>query len=136
MDPYSGKPEQTVTNKNTHVKVFSKKIALIIVTIVAAITGLYLIIPKHSLRKVPITAQEFYERGNKMFFRYLSDRYQYHELLGTAQNLFRKAIRYDSLYAEPFVGLAYTFYISHEFQNMLDQNYLDSMLVLCKKLSE
>jgi len=47
--------------------------------------------------------------------------------------LYRRALEYDSTFARAYTGLALVFRDKHNFSTYLDENYLDSVLVLAKK---
>lgn len=47
--------------------------------------------------------------------------------------LYRRALEYDSTFARAYTGLALAFRDQHNYSNYLDENYLDSVLILANK---
>jgi TolB-like protein/Tfp pilus assembly protein PilF len=86
------------------------------------------------IEKIPttnLTAYDFCLRGddelNKFWYK---DNYGNTQALDNAEKMYRKALEYDSTYAQAYVGLASIYIGKHQDDSYLADNYLDSMLIL------
>lgn len=79
-----------------------------------------------------LTAYDFYLRGREEEGKYLSDN-KNKLSLRKAQDLYHKALRYDSAFAPAFTGLARVYRDKYSFKSetYFNENYLDSVLILC-----
>jgi tetratricopeptide (TPR) repeat protein len=82
------------------------------------------------IEKVPtisLTAYDFYQRGNEELF--LGDG---EGSLLRAEQLFHEALRYDSTFAEAYVGLAWIYW-RHYWEDIFEADMLDSVRILADK---
>ncbi|HUX95957.1 MAG TPA: hypothetical protein VMV47_09520 [Bacteroidales bacterium] len=78
-----------------------------------------------------LTAFDFYQRGNDRLNLFNSKRDS--PTLKVAEEMFRKALEYDSTFARAYCGLAYVFLKKHFYDSYFSENYLDSCLILADK---
>jgi TolB-like protein/Tfp pilus assembly protein PilF len=86
---------------------------------------------KDLIEKIPtpnLTAYDFYQRGRDEQEKYWLDRNR--KALERAENLYHKALEYDSTFALAYTGLARVYWDKHGVATALTENYLDSMLIL------
>ena len=79
---------------------------------------------KELIESVPttsLTAYDFYQRGAEEEIKGNTDR---------AEELFRTALKYDSAYANAYVGLAGVFWRKHYWETYFEEDFLDSVLIL------
>ncbi len=86
---------------------------------------------------VNLTALDFYQRGReeyqKGFIAQFSNSREAKEALVKAEDLFKKALRCDSTFASAYYGLAKVYYEKHFWETYLEENILDSVLILSDK---
>ena len=86
---------------------------------------------KQLIEKTPttsLTANDFFQRGRDEYWKYfLSDN---QESLERAENLYRKALKYDTKFAQAYSGLATVYLAKYYWQTFLTRNFLDSVLIL------
>ena len=51
--------------------------------------------------------------------------------LENAEDLYYKALEYDSTFAQAYTGLARVYWDKHYFKDYLSKNFMDSVLILC-----
>jgi TolB-like protein/Tfp pilus assembly protein PilF len=84
------------------------------------------------IEKPPTTsliAYDFYQRGRVEYTKYLIDNNNI-EALPKAENLFHKALKYDSTFAQAYTGLAGVYRGKYYYKEYFSQNFLDSTLIL------
>jgi len=75
-----------------------------------------------------LTAYDFYQRGKDEHWRYwLNDE---KEALQRADNLYHKALIYDSTFAQAYTGLADVYWDKHYWKEYFSEEFLDSFLIL------
>jgi TolB-like protein len=96
---------------------------------------------KQIIERVPtydLTAWDYYQRGreesknNRGKLRsvgYVSDN-KNRTALERAEDLYRKALEYDSTFAQAYTGLAWVYYEKQYWEAFLSESYLDSVLIL------
>ncbi len=99
---------------------------------------------KQMIEKIPtenLTAFDFYQRGREEHIKYWNENNI--ESLRNAENLYRKALQYDSTYARAYTGLAWVYWDKRFYPDYLSENFMDTVPVLCntalsfdKQLSE
>jgi TolB-like protein/Tfp pilus assembly protein PilF len=90
---------------------------------------------KFLIEKTPtkdLTAFDFYQRGKEELIKFWLNN-TFMESLGRAGNFFSKALKYDSTYANAYVGLAMTYWEKHYVETVLSEDFLDSVLILSNK---
>jgi TolB-like protein len=83
------------------------------------------------IEKVPttnLTAYDFYQRGRDEHSKYLFENEK--GVLEVVENLYYKALEYDSTFAQAYAGLALVYYNKHYWGTFLSENFLDSVLIL------
>jgi len=86
------------------------------------------------IEKMPttsLTAHDFYQRGRDNQIKYWTN--GNNEELERAEDLYHKALYYDSTYAPAYIGLAKVYWDKHFFQDYMSGNFMDSVLILCKR---
>jgi TolB-like protein/Tfp pilus assembly protein PilF len=86
---------------------------------------------KQRIDKIPtrnLTALDFYQTGNEELLNYQNDIYNL-AALDKAEDFYRKALHYDTTFAQAYIGLAIV-YREHGNIEALSENFLDSILVL------
>jgi TolB-like protein/AraC-like DNA-binding protein len=84
------------------------------------------------IEKIPtinLTAYDFYQRGREEYIKYEGP-VDNREVLERAEDLFKKALEYDSTYAQAYTGLGWVYEKKHFWVTYLTENFLDSMLIL------
>jgi TolB-like protein len=87
---------------------------------------------KQLIQKVPttnLTAYDFYQRGKDEHLRYQLDNAN-REALEKTEDLYHKALEYDSAFAQAYTGLAQVYSEKHYWGTFLTENFLDSMMIL------
>jgi TolB-like protein len=87
---------------------------------------------KEIIEKVPttsLTAYDFYQRGREELIKYWLD-YNNKEALERAEDLYRKAIEYDSAFALAYTGLADVYWEKNFGKAFSTEKFLDSILIL------
>ena len=82
---------------------------------------------KHLIEKIPttsLTAYDFCQRGREAIFPNMD--------LERAEKLYHKALQYDSTFAEAYAGLALTYWYKHRWEEYLEEDFMDSMLILAE----
>ena len=90
---------------------------------------------KQLIDKIPttnLTAYDFYQRGREEHTKYWIDNNN-REALEKADDLYHKALKCDSTYANAYVGLAMTNLDKHIWESYLSKNLMDSVLILCDR---
>ena len=86
---------------------------------------------KQLIEKIPttnLTAYDFYQRGRDEHWRYWLEDDK--EVLERAENLYRKALEYDSTFAQAYTGLADVFWDKHYWRDYFSEAFLDTFLIL------
>jgi TolB-like protein len=91
---------------------------------------------KALIEKIPTsnqTAWDFYQQGKDEHWKYWLKGNE--EALGRAENRYRKALEFDSEFAQAYIGLANVYWDKHESEFLisdeyLTEEYLDSFLIL------
>ena len=84
------------------------------------------------IEKIPttsLTAYDFYQRGRDEHENYWSG-ISSREALERAEDLYHKALEYDSTFALAYTGLAMVYHSKYYWPTFLNENFLDSMLIL------
>ena len=87
---------------------------------------------KQLIEKIPtanLTAYDFYQRGKDEHLRYQLDNTD-REALERAEDLYHKALEYDSAFALAYTGLAEVYWNKHYWETFLTENFMDTVLVL------
>jgi TolB-like protein/lipopolysaccharide biosynthesis regulator YciM len=94
---------------------------------------------KERIEKYPttnLTAYDFYQRGRAEYdiqsVEFDRSRFEIgkRNALEIAEDLFHKALEYDSAFALAYTGLAWVYYDKYYWETYIDKNFLDSMLIL------
>jgi TolB-like protein/Tfp pilus assembly protein PilF len=77
-----------------------------------------------------LTAYDFYQKGNEELSKYFYE--GNNQSLNRAEELFSKALKYDSTFARAYTGLAGIYFEKHnnEYKSYFTNKYLDSVLIL------
>jgi len=89
---------------------------------------------KQLIRKIPkveLTAYDFYQRGNDEYAKYKFDNNR--TALLKTQNLYRKALTYDSTFAQAYTGLAWILWDENYLKASYFKNFTDSILILANR---
>jgi len=75
-----------------------------------------------------LTAYDFYQRGQEEFGKYVSlgDK----NALERAEERYRKALEYDSRFAQAYVGLSWVYLKKNYVKEYFSRNFMDSVLIL------
>jgi TolB-like protein len=87
---------------------------------------------KELIKKVPtgnLTAYDFYQRGREEHTKYWINNSN-KAVLQKAEDLYRKALKYDSTFAQAYTGLAMVYWDKHYWQEYFSKNFMDSILIL------
>jgi TolB-like protein len=87
---------------------------------------------KQLIEKTPtanLTAYDFYQRGREEHIIYWINNSN-KAALQKAEDLFRKALKCDSTFAQAYTGLARVYWDKHYFQEYFSENFMDSILIL------
>jgi TolB-like protein/lipopolysaccharide biosynthesis regulator YciM len=92
---------------------------------------------KHLIEKIPttsLTAYDFYQRGRAEYDQHRVGIARLEtgnrDALERAEDFFQRALEYDSTFALAYCGLALVYYGKNFYEAYLDENFLDSMLIL------
>ena len=94
---------------------------------------------KQLVEKIPtknLTAYDFYQRGREEYTKYWIDKYNtgvlQKDVLQKAEDLYRKALKYDSTYAQAYTGLASVYWEKNYWKEKeyFSENFMDSILIL------
>jgi TolB-like protein/tetratricopeptide (TPR) repeat protein len=93
---------------------------------------------KQLIEKTPtanLTAYDFYQRGREEHIKYWINNSNkgvlQKEVLQKAEVLYRKALKYDSTFAQAYTGLARVYWDMHSSaKEYFSENYMDSVLIL------
>ena len=86
---------------------------------------------KQLIEKTPttnLTAYDFFQRGREEHMEYMSGGTR--EALESAEDLYHKALEYDSKFAQAYTGLAIVYWNKHYWSDYFSENFLDSALIL------
>ena len=78
---------------------------------------------------VNLTAYDFYQRGEEEIVKYFLNENN-REALKKAEDLYHKALKYDSTFARAYSGLAMIYWSKHYYDEYFSRNILDSVLIL------
>jgi TolB-like protein/Tfp pilus assembly protein PilF len=88
---------------------------------------------KQLIEKTPtanLTAYDFYQRGREEHTKYWINNSN-KAVLQKAEDLYRKALKYDSTFARAYTGLARVYWDTHSSaKEYFSENYMDSVLIL------
>jgi len=87
---------------------------------------------KQLIEKIPttnLTAYDFYQRGEEERRKHSSDDSL---ALDRAEDLYYKALEYDSSFALAYIGLANVYQDKHYWETFLSEDFLDSILILAE----
>jgi tetratricopeptide (TPR) repeat protein len=88
---------------------------------------------KQLIEKTPtanLTAFDFYQRGREEYTKYLINNTN-RAVLKKAEGFYRKALKYDSAFAQAYTGLARVYWDKHYWKEYFSGNYMDSVLIFC-----
>jgi len=77
-----------------------------------------------------LTALDFYQRGRDEFIKYWLDS-DNREALERAEDLYHRALEYDSTFAQAYTGLAWIYWSKHYWEEYFSETFLDSVIILC-----
>jgi TolB-like protein/AraC-like DNA-binding protein/Tfp pilus assembly protein PilF len=80
-----------------------------------------------------LTAYDFYLRGKEEQNKYMESIPSTRISLDRANELFKKALEYDTSFARAYVGMAQVYWSKHYWETYLSGNFLDSVLFLANK---
>jgi tetratricopeptide (TPR) repeat protein len=86
---------------------------------------------KQLIEKIPttsLTAYDFYQRGREEYLKFAI--YGDREGLERAEDLYYKALKYDSTFARAFTGLANIYCDKHYWEEYFSESFMDSVLIL------
>jgi TolB-like protein len=87
---------------------------------------------KELIKKVPtanLTAYDFYQRGREEHTKYWINNSN-RAVLQKAEDLYLKALKYDSTFAQAYSGLARVYWDKHYWEEYFSKNFMDSVLIL------
>jgi TolB-like protein/Tfp pilus assembly protein PilF len=88
---------------------------------------------KQLIDKIPtanLTSYDFYQRGREEHTKYWINNSN-RTVLQKAEDLYRKALKYDSTFAQAYTGLARVYWDKHSSaKEYFSENYMDSVLIL------
>jgi TolB-like protein len=120
--------EQEIHGTNDIIKIQSQIAKSIAAELQAIITPE----EKQLIEKTPtksLIAYDFYQRGRDEYTKYLNDNNNI-AVLHKAENLFHKALKYDSTFAQAYTGLAGVYHGKYYYKEYFSQKFLDSTLIL------
>ena len=79
-----------------------------------------------------LTAYDFYQRGREEHRKYWSDNGNKQALI-RAENLYKRALAFDSTFARAYSGLAEAYRDKHVYESYYAKNYLDSVIILANR---
>jgi TolB-like protein len=76
-----------------------------------------------------LTAYDFFQKGREEYWKYWvkGDR----EALEKVEDLYYKALEYDSTFAQAYSGLAMVYWNKHYWSEFFSESFLDSVMILC-----
>ncbi|MBN1624856.1 MAG: hypothetical protein JW903_10840 [Clostridia bacterium] len=80
-----------------------------------------------------LMAHEFYLRGNQELNQYSSGNLLTRGALDRAERMYKKALEFDSTFAQVYVGFAKVYWYKHYWSEYFSDTYLDSVLFLANK---
>ena len=86
---------------------------------------------KQLINKIPtlnLTAYDFYQRGREEHTKYKIDNNT--EALIRAEDLYYEALKYDSTFAQAYIGLAWIYWDKYYWGTYFSESFLDSVLIL------
>jgi TolB-like protein len=87
---------------------------------------------KQLIEKTPtknLTAYDFYQRGREEYTKYWLDNSN-KAALQKAEDLYRKALKYDSTFAQAYTGLARVYWDKNFWKEYFSESSMDSILIL------
>jgi len=88
---------------------------------------------KQLIEKIPttnLTSYDFYRRGREEYGKY--EIYKGNlEAVTKAEVLYRRALEYDSTYAQAYTGLAAIYWDKNYYREYFSENFMDSVCILC-----
>ena len=87
---------------------------------------------KQLIEKTPtasLTAYDFYQRGREELTKYWVNN-DNRTALQKAEDLYNKALKYDSTFALAYTGLAWVYWNKSDVEEYFSKNYMDSVLIL------
>jgi len=78
---------------------------------------------------ISLTAYDFYQRGREEYWNFWSDNTN-REALKKAELFYRRALNYDSSFAQAISGLAWVYYYNQSNSDYFSENFMDSVLIL------
>ena len=87
---------------------------------------------KQLIEKTPttnLTAYDFYQRGRDEHSKYQLDN-DNRAALERAEDLYHKALEYDSTFAQAYTGLARVYWDKHYWETYFSEDFVDSVLIL------
>ena len=90
---------------------------------------------KQFIEKTPtsnLTAYDFYHQGEEEMKKYTTNNINGQALI-KAERLYKQSIKYDSSFAQAYVGLSMVYYAKHWAKSYLSGNFLDSVLILANR---
>jgi TolB-like protein len=92
---------------------------------------------KQLINKIPttnLTAYDFYQRGREEHTKYWINNNNkgvlQKDVLQKVEDLYRKAVKYDSTFAQAYAGLARVYWDKNYSQEYFSKNFMDSILIL------
>ena len=91
---------------------------------------------KQLIEKAPttnLTAYDFYQRGREEHTKYWINNWTNNSnraALQKAEDFYRKALKYDSTFAQAYTGLARVYWDKHYWEEYFSKNFMDSILTL------
>jgi TolB-like protein/Tfp pilus assembly protein PilF len=85
------------------------------------------------IEKIPttnLTAYDFFQKGRDEHTKYWVD----HNNIGALKNaeiFYYESLKYDSTFARAYTGLAWVYWDKHYWEDILSEDFLDSVLILC-----
>jgi vacuolar-type H+-ATPase subunit F/Vma7 len=86
---------------------------------------------KQLINKIPttnLTAYDFYQQGRDEYTKYRIKGDT--TALQKAEDFYHKTLKYDSTFAQAYSGLAWVYWSKHLLNDLLKENFLDSVLIL------
>ena len=88
---------------------------------------------KQLINKIPttnLTAYDFYQQAREEYTKYWINGNK--AALQEAEDLYHKALKYDSTFAQAYSGLAMVYWDKHYWKEYFSENFMDSVLILTK----
>jgi TolB-like protein/AraC-like DNA-binding protein/Tfp pilus assembly protein PilF len=138
---WSSSYDRKITSVDDHISLQSEIAQLVAGEIEAIIT----FEEKQLIEHTPtssLTAYDFYARGREEYQKYSTGNNK-REALGKAEGFYNKSLKYDSTFAQAYLGLANVHWAKQSWNEFFSENFMDSALILAdkalsydKKLSE